>query len=240
MMDATGIAIDSRPDGKYPAMRGVNISISDGSMHVVGADGFRMAVASHPMPGVFDIIIPAKAIPIFSRFAEGPAKVEIIPQENHVSLRGERGNVIASRVTGQFPAWQLAIPKDPPYRAEISVPDLVLAIRRVGLASNNRDTATSPAFSLKLTFLSQESLRIEAKSPEKGEAVEVIDIDCPQLQEEMAIGVAGKQVLDFLSVLETGHILLDFKDPLTGLTFRPKEEFGFEYKYVTMPVALKW
>lgn len=240
MMEATEIAVDTKPDGKFPAMRGLNLSVSEGQMHIVGCDGVRLAAASHPMEGNFEAVVPSKAVTVFSKFAEGPAAVEIIPMENHVCLRGERGNVIASRLVGAFPNWKLAIPKDLLYHAEISVPALVLAIRRVGLASNIRDSATSPAFSLKFTFSTKSTLQIEAKSPEKGEAIETIDVDCPGLEEEMVIGVAGRQVLDFLGILDTGHIFLDFKDPVTGLVFRPKQEFGFQYRYVTMPVALKW
>lgn len=239
MMEATEIAVDNKPDGKFPAMRGLHVSVSKGWLHVVGLDGVRMAVASTPMTGEFTVVVPHKAVLVFEKFSDGPEPVEIIPQENHVSLRGERGNVISRRLVGVFPDWRLAIPQNFVHQADISVPALILAIRRVGLASNIRDSAHSPAFSLKFTFSATE-LKIEGQSPEKGEGTEYIDISCPTLEQEMVIGVAGRQVLDFLSVVQTGHLLLDFRDAVTGLQFKPKDEFGFQYRYITMPVALRW
>lgn len=239
MMEASEIAIDTKPDGKFPAMRGLHVSVSGGWLHIVGCDGVRLAVASHVMEGDINVIIPHKAVTVFGKFADGPDSVELIPQQSQVSLRGPDGNVISRLLVGAFPDWKLAIPQNFLYTAELSVPALILAIRRVGLASNIRDSQHSPAFSLKFTFTSKD-LKLEAQSAEKGEALEYIDIECPGLEGELVVGVAGRQVLDFLAIVHEGHLLLDFRDAVTGLQFRPKQEFGFDYKYITMPVALKW
>lgn len=241
LIEATAFAVDPKPDGKFPAMRGVQVMVKDGSFHMVGCDGVRMAVASIPMGGDFEVVIPSKAIGVFSKFADGPAEVELVPQENQVSLRGERGNIISRRLVGQFPNWQLAMPKDLPFEAQMSATTLTLAIRRAGLAANPHDSAESPAFACKFT-LSESELYIETQSEAHGEGEEHVDISCPGLkgQEPMVIGVAGKQVLDFLKIVTQGDLIMKFKDPDSPLVFAPHGALGYDYKYFTMPCRLKF
>lgn len=241
MILATEFAVDSRPDGKYPAMRGIHATTSNGQLYIVGCDGVRMAIASTLIGGECDVTIPSKAVSVFARFADSPGDVELVPQENQVCLRGERGNVISRRIIGQFPNWELVIPKDLKHHVEMSSASLTTAIRRVGLATSSHDSTDGPAFACKFTITDTEMI-IEARSEGRGEGEEHIDIKCPTLagEEPVIIGVAGKQILDFLKVVNQGNLVMSFKDPDTSLVFTPRGALGFEYKYLTMPCRLKF
>lgn len=241
MIQATEFATDARPDGKYPAMRGLQTVINHGTLYIVGCDGVRMAIAATALDGDCEVIIPSKAISVFARFADGPGDVELVPQENQVCLRGERGNVISRRIIGQFPNWELVIPKDLTHHAEISATGLTMAIRRVGLSTSSHDSSDGPAFACKFTISATEMI-VEARSDGRGEGEEHLDIKCPSLagQEPMVLGVAGKQVLDFLKIVNQGNLQMSFKDADTSLVFRPLGTLGFDYQYLTMPCRLKF
>lgn len=240
MVDATLFAVDSNPDGKYPAMQGLHFAVANGELTLVGCNGVRMAVASTLMEGEADLVIPSKAASIFAKFAEAPGMVEIIPMESHVAMRSERGLVISRLRVGQFPDWRLVMPKDVIHVAELDASDFLLAIRRVGFAANQRDSADAPAITMKCTLSSTEML-LETQSADKGEGKEVVDIKCPTLTNVKVVGLAGRQILDFVSEVENGIIKLQFSADMTApLLFSPKRDFGFVYNYVSMPTRLKF
>jgi DNA polymerase III sliding clamp (beta) subunit (PCNA family) len=135
----------------------------------------------------------------------------------------------------------LVIPTDLQYHAEMSAAALTIAIRRVGLSTSSHDSSEGPAFACKFTISATEMV-IEARSDGRGEGEEHIDIKCPTLagQEPMVVGVAGKQVLDFLKVVNQGDLKMSFKDKDTSLVFRPLGTLGFDYQYLTMPCRLKF
>jgi DNA polymerase-3 subunit beta len=241
MIRATEFAIDSHSDSKFPAMKGIQILVADGNLHMVGCDGMRMGIATVPMNGDFEVVVPARSIGVFSKFANGPGEVEIVPQENQVSLRGENGHVISRRIVGQFPNWQLIVPKEFHHEIIIPIDAFTMAIKRVGLSTNSHDSGAEPAFACKLTISCREMM-VEARSPERGEGLEYVDVQCPGLaqnEDPIVVGIAGKQVLEFLKLLETGTLVMKYK-PSSPIVFVPKTTLGFDYSYLTMPVLLKW
>jgi DNA polymerase III sliding clamp (beta) subunit (PCNA family) len=242
MIEAVDFAVDRKEGGKVPAFKGINLRSIDGNLCVVGCDGKQIAVAKTEFVDDIELTIPFNAASAFSKFARDSAEVDIIAQENHVCVRSELGHVIANKLDSKYPAWQTIIPENVPHSASVSIAELSKVIRRASLSSGAKETENSPAQSVRFTF-GEGELVIEAKDIDSiSDATESIPISCDTLQNFIAMGVAGGQVLDALAVIgaDSDTALLEFSTDKAPLVVRPGKPLPFEYTFVTMPVILKW
>jgi DNA polymerase-3 subunit beta len=79
-------------------------------------------------------------------------------------------------------------------------------------------------------------VEIASSSPEFGEAKEVLMVDYAAAP--VTICFNAQYVLDFLSVVETESISLDFKDEMSQAMLKPLGAGGYDYTYVIMPMRI--
>ena len=79
-------------------------------------------------------------------------------------------------------------------------------------------------------------VEITSSSPEVGEASEVLAVE----YEGEALGICfnAQYLLDFLGVVETDNVGLDFKDELSQAVLSPVANDGYDYTYVIMPMRV--
>ncbi len=79
-------------------------------------------------------------------------------------------------------------------------------------------------------------VEIASSSPEFGEAKEliVVEYDGPPV----TICFNAQYVLDFLSVVETDSVGLEFKDEMSQAVMKPVGAEGYDYTYVIMPMRV--
>jgi DNA polymerase-3 subunit beta len=84
--------------------------------------------------------------------------------------------------------------------------------------------------------MGKDQVEITSSTPEVGEAHEVIPVDYGG--EAMQICFNADYVDNFLGVVETESVQLEFKDEMSQAVVKPIGADGYEYTYVIMPMRI--
>jgi DNA polymerase-3 subunit beta len=209
------------------------------SMSLVSTDGHRLAlitVAREKAKGKGKgaeeerVILPRKTLLELGRLlSEGDGDIRYERGENHLFFDIGGRLLISRMIDGQFPAFERVIPKSNDKRIEFDRDRLTSAVKRVALLSNERSRAVK-------FQIDKGKVEIASSSPEFGEAKEIIivEYDGPPV----TICFNAQYVLDFLSVVETDSVGLEFKDEMSQAVMKPVGAEGYDYTYVIMPMRV--
>lgn len=230
-INRTIFAITSE-ESRY-SLNGAKFEISDKGVRMVATDGHRLSFIEKP--GKFgdlklDVLIPKKTLAELSRLsAESEDSFEFGHDENHLFFKvGKR--VLSSRtLSGQFPNYELVLPKDNDQAFTIESARVSSAIRRVALMADERSHA--------IRFeISANEIHISSQAAEHGEAGEHLPIDYSG--PEITVGFNAQYLLDFFGVIQEGDVRFEFKDGNSQVQLRPASEADFDFKYIVMPMRL--
>jgi DNA polymerase III subunit beta len=236
MVAKTHFAITGE-DTRY-FLNGALFILTPASMTLVATDGHRLALVAVPRDagksaGEVEedrVILPRKTLMELGRLvAEGEGDITYERGENHLFFEVGGRLLISRMIDGQFPAFERVIPKSNDKRVEFDRDRLTSAVRRVALLSNERSRAVK--FSL-----DKNRIEITSSSPEFGEAKEVLVVDYTAAP--MTICFNAQYVLDFLGVVETDTVALEFKDEMSQAVMKPVGAEGYDYTYVIMPMRI--
>jgi DNA polymerase III subunit beta len=236
MIDRTQFAITGEDTRYY--LNGALFIIRGDSLDLVATDGHRLAYVSVPREKVKGrkgddetrVILPRKTLAELGRLlAEGDGDVEFEKGENHLFFTVGGRLLISRMIDGQFPAFERVIPKTNDKRVEFERDRLTSAVKRVALLSNERSRAVR-------FQMDAGKVEITSSSPEFGEAHEVLMVDYagPSVQ----VCFNAQYVLDFLGVVETESVVLEFKDEMSQAVMKPLGAEGYDYTYVIMPMRI--
>jgi DNA polymerase-3 subunit beta len=209
------------------------------AMSLVSTDGHRLAFISVPRdkakskaktPDEERVILPRKTLLELGRLlSEGEGDIQYERGENHLFFEVGGRLLISRMIDGQFPAFERVIPKGNDKRVEFDRDRLTSAVKRVALLSNERSRAVK--FSM-----DKGKVEIASSSPEFGEAKEVLMVEYSAAP--VTICFNAQYVLDFLSVVETDSVGLEFKDEMSQAVMKPIGADGYDYTYVIMPMRV--
>ena len=231
MISHTRFAITSE-DTRY-FLNGAQLVLQPDSMSMVATDGHRLAfVRIHASPGAGakgEVLLPRKTLNEVARLVDGADAIEFSEGENHLFFRAGSRLLISRRIDANFPAYERVIPKTNDKRIEFDRDRLAAAVRRVRLLSNERSKAVK-------FVIGRDQVDITSSTPEVGEAHEVlaVDYDGGALQ----ICFNADYVDNFLSVVETEAVQLEFKDEMSQAVVKPIGAEGYDYTYVIMPMRI--
>ena len=160
---------------------------------------------------------------------DGGDAVEFSQGENHLFFRAGGRLLISGRSTRTFPAYERVIPKTNDKKIEFDRDRLSSAVRRVRLLSNERSKAVK-------FVIGKDQVEITSSTPEVGEAHEVIPVE--YAGDAMQICFNADYVDNFLAVVETEAIQLEFKDEMSQAVVKPIGAEGYDYTYVIMPMRV--
>jgi DNA polymerase-3 subunit beta len=176
------------------------------------------------------VILPRKTLLELGRLlSEGEGEILYERGENHLFFSIGGRLLISRMIDGQFPAFERVIPKSNDKRVEFDRDRLTSAVRRVALLSNERSRA------VKFT-MDKGKVEIASSSPEFGEAKEVLMVEYTDTP--VTICFNAQYVLDFLGVVETDSVALEFKDEMSQAVMKPIGAEGYDYTYVIMPMRV--
>ncbi len=231
MISHTRFAITSE-DTRY-FLNGAQLVLRPDSMSMVATDGHRLAFISvQESPGKnvkTDVLLPRKTLNEVARLIDGGAAVEFSQGENHLFFRADGRLLISRKIDANFPAYERVIPKTNDKHIEFDRDRLAAAVRRVRLLSNERSKAVKFA-------LGKDQVEITSSTPEVGEAHEVLAVDYGG--SAMQICFNADYVDNFLNVVETENVRLEFKDEVSQAVVKPIGADGYEYVYVIMPMRI--
>ena len=219
------------------------------SMSLVSTDGHRLALITVPRDktkgkapekGKDDkakaedevrVILPRKTLMELGRLlAEGgDGDIQFERGENHLFFEVSGRLLISRMIDGQFPAFERVIPKGNDKRIDFDRDRLTSAVKRVALLSNERSRAVK-------FQIDKGKVEIASSSPEFGEAKEVLMVDYAGTP--VTICFNAQYVLDFLGVVETDSVGLEFKDEMSQAVMKPIGADGYDYTYVIMPMRV--
>jgi DNA polymerase-3 subunit beta len=231
MIAQTRFAITSE-DTRY-FLNGAQLVLQTDSMSLVATDGHRLAfVRVHEAPGAStktEVLLPRKTLNEIARLIEGEEQVAFSQGENHLFFRAGSRLLISRKIDANFPAYERVIPKNNDKSIEFDRDRLSAAVRRVRLLSNERSKAVK-------FVMGQDQVEITSSTPEVGEAHEVLPVE--YRGSAMQICFNADYVDNFLAVVETEQVQLEFRDEMSQAVMKPVGAEGYEYTYVIMPMRV--
>ncbi len=217
------------------ALNGALMLIKSGRLTLVSTDGHRLAMISCNLGSAITgeelkVLIPKKTLVELSRLAvEDLASVEFSSSENHLFFKLGKRLLVSRLLTGQFPNYEMVIPRDNDKRPMLKRQDFVNALKRVSVMADEQSHAIR--FSIK-----EGQLDVSSPSSDVGEAKETLPAEYagPPLE----IGFNAQYLLDFLIGLDSEEVVVELRDGETQGLLKPRSETAYSYQYVVMPMKL--
>ncbi len=234
-IDRTIFAI-TLEESRY-TLSGAKFMLNKSGATMVTTDGHRLAFIERkdlgetaPKEGL-DVLIPRKTLAELTKLMSGSeGEVGLGADENHIYFEVGPRLLISRTLAGQFPNYEMVMPKGNDKKAEFDSVLLGQAVRRVALMADDR------SHSIRL-HLTPGGLQISSQTAEEGEARESVATDYSG--EETEIGFNAAYLQDFLSVVGNGSVFFEFKDGNSQAQLRPASDDGYDYRYVVMPMRLQ-
>ncbi|MEZ5345659.1 MAG: DNA polymerase III subunit beta [Pyrinomonadaceae bacterium] len=240
-------------------LSGAKFMIQEGSARMVTTDGHRLAFIERPLStaleSTMDTLIPKKALIELTKISrETDSDISFGEDENHIFFEVDGRLLMTRKLSGNFPNYEMVIPKDNDKTAIFDSGELKMAVDRVALMADERTR------SIRLTIREGE-IEVTAQSSEEGEGKEQIPADYNG--EEVTLGFNSQYLQEFLNIVastemeateteketdgekvkvkETGakpKIAFEFKDSngSTQMSFAGDTEY--DYKYIVMPLRI--
>jgi DNA polymerase III subunit beta len=234
LIDRTIFAI-TLEESRY-TLSGAKFMLDKSGAKMVTTDGHRLAYVERKDLGAgaasedIDVLIPRKTLAELTKLTSSfEGEIGLGADENHIYFEVGPRLLISRTLTGQFPNYEMVMPKTNDKKAEFDSVSLGQAIRRVALMADDRSHAVR--FHLK-----PGSLDISAQTAEEGDARETVTTEYDG--DETEIGFNAAYLQDFLNVLSDGNVSFEFKDGNSQAQLRPASDDGYDYRYVVMPMRL--
>jgi DNA polymerase-3 subunit beta len=177
-----------------------------------------------------DTLIPRKTLAELTKLTAGfEGDINLGLDNNHIFFEVGPRLLVSRMLYGQFPNYDMVMPKNNDKSIQFDCGLLNQAVRRVALMSDERSHAIR-------FHLEPNQLVISSQSAEEGEASETIQAEYSG--EETDIGFNAQYLQDFLNVIGEGAIAFEFKDGNSQAQLRPAQGGDYDYKYVVMPMRL--
>jgi DNA polymerase-3 subunit beta len=227
---------------------------------MVTTDGHRLAFIQKNLDASaqaenMDALIPKKALMELVKISrDSSAEVSFGEDPNHIYFEVNGRLLITRKLSGNFPNYEMVIPKDNDKTVTFDSDEMKNALRRVSLMADERTR------SVKITIRTGE-IEIGAQSSEEGEASEKVTAD--YTGDEVQIGFNSQYLQEFLNVVsaaesseaapeqetdgetvrvkESGgkpRIAFEFKDGNAQTQMRVAGDTAYDYKYIVMPLRI--
>lgn len=215
------------------ALNGAKMEISENRMRMIATDGHRLSFIEKQLDFgnvKLDILIPKKTLAELSRFClETNETVDFGHKDNYLFFKVGNRLLVSRTLTGQFPNYELVLPKENNNRIVVNGPQVALAVKRVALMADERSHA--------IRFdIDDGQINVTSQSSEIGEAGESLPADYSG--PSLAIGFNAQYLLDFFNVIQDEKVLFDFKDGNSQVQIMSNNDPEYDFRYIVMPMRL--
>ena len=242
------VAVAAGRDDTLPMLTGVRLEIEGTKLTLAATDRYRLAVRElewQPQdPGAegVQVLVPARTLHDAARSLAGSETLTIAlaaggSGEGIIGFTGTAGGRSSRSTTrlldATFPPYRSLLPTEHAAAAEVAVPALVEAVKRVALVAE-RSAPVRMAFDHKLVELSAGG---DGSSPDSGRADEQLEVDYEG--DPLTTAFNPQFLLDGLTSLGTGSARMLFTSANKPVVLRPEQgEGAADYTYLIMPVRL--
>ncbi len=232
MIESTIYAI-TQEESRY-SLGGAKVEINTKGMRMVTTDGHRLALVDNKeitSKEAVEILIPRKALAELSKVANTQdGSMTFSSEENHIYFHIGSRTLISRLIYGQFPNYEMVIPKENNHILTTSATAFREAIKRIALMAEERSHA------IKLE-IKQNEIRISAQSPEEGEAAETVPAEYEG--DEITIGFNSNYLLDYCRLFQNGTaIKMELKDANSQIRLQPAQSTDTTPVAIVMPLKL--
>lgn len=252
-------------------LSGAKFIFGDGIARMVTTDGHRLAFIEKTVvsggESKMDTLIPKKALLELVKISRSfRGDISFGEDQNHIYFEADGRLLITRKLSGNFPNYEMVMPRDNDKRVEFDLVVMKNAVRRISLMSDERNR------SIRMSVRDGE-VEITAQSSEEGEGVEVVPADYSG--EETILGFNHLYLQEFLNNInvaensaeevvnspekeagvnsaegvntaaarakESGkptRISFEFKDSNAATQMRIAGETDYDYKYIVMPLRI--
>jgi DNA polymerase-3 subunit beta len=222
----------TQEESRY-SLNGALLVLAPQEIRMVATDGHRLSLVSKAaaFEGVdteIRALVPRKTLlEILKLIGDQELLVGFGRDENHLFFTVGNRRLVSRVLAGQFPNYEMVVPRDNDRNVMASTKALLEAIRRAAVMSDEKLKAVR--FSA-----TPGSLELTASSADAGEAREVIPVEFEGSKVE--IGFNPQYLLDFLGVCGSETVILALKDGDTQGMMKPAAGSEFDYQYIVMPM----
>jgi DNA polymerase-3 subunit beta len=233
-IDRTIFAI-TQEESRY-TLSGAKFILDKSGAKMVTTDGHRLAYISRQDLGknasddALDALIPRKTLAELTKLtASYEGEIGLGADDNHIYFEVGPRLLVSRMLSGQFPNYEMVMPKGNDKSVVFDSMQLNQAIRRVALMADDRSHAIR-------FHLVPNQLQITSQNAEEGEARETVATEYSGVETE--IGFNAQYLQDFLNVVGEGQVAFEFKDGNSQAQLRPAADADYDYKYVVMPMRI--
>ncbi len=221
-------------DNLKPVYNGIYlVSDSQNRITLVATDSRRLAIISRDIENTIDlgdgIIIPLKTVNELFRLLAIDNTCTFSITSNQCFFKINHTEIMSRVIDGKFPNYKQVIPKEYEMTATVQTGKFLESLRRAMIFTRE------PTNKVVLHF-SKDSLTIEAKTPDLGEAEEEIPIES-DAKEDISIGVNAQFLLESLREMESNSIAVGITGQMSPITITPDNDK--DYISIIMPIKVK-
>lgn len=186
-----------------PMLTALNITGENNKLTALALDAARFSKKEIDIqiPNNFIANIPAKTISEIIRMFENAENIDVVVNERKMFFKFNNTIVSSNLLNGEYPNVKNILPKGFSYSLEVNANELALAIDRVSLLCNEKNT-------VKLV-MSPEEVEISSTTSEVGSATEKLN-NFQFNGDRLEILFNGSFVLDAIKALKCDDIILQF------------------------------
>jgi DNA polymerase-3 subunit beta len=181
-------------------LSGAKFIIADGKAKMVTTDGHRLAYVERAIDdkdAAIDTLVPRKALLELVKLARRDGEIAFGEDQNHIYFETEGRLLITRKLSGQFPNYEMVMPKDNDKSVTFDLEEMRGAVRRMSLIADERNR------SIRL-IIREGEVEVTAQSSEEGEGREVVPADYKG--EEIQLGFNWQYLFEFLTNAATGDM----------------------------------
>ena len=214
-------------------LNGTLLEAEGNTVKLVSTDGHRLSYIKNENPKIVEkkinVIIPQKTTSELLKLVEDDNEDVLFSiYENHAVFKKKKFVLVSRVIDGQFPNYEVVLPKNNDKRVILNKDVLIHALKRVSLLSDEKSKMVK--FNIE-----KDNIELLSDTAGIGEAKEKVDVKYKG--EGLSIGLNARYILDIMSAVDSNEIILDIKDSVSPTLFMQMNDEN--YKCVIMPMRLQ-
>jgi len=235
------VAFAAATDESRPVLTGVLARLSDSTLTLAAADGFRLSVCRAEVgPGArqpIGAIIPARALQELARVStdqQEPIQMTVSSNRSQVFFHMTDIDLVSQLVEGSFPDYNAIIPKAHNTRTVVNTAEFLKAVQIASFFS--RDAANIVKLEIEAPAeTGGGQLSITGTSADLGDNVSQIDASIDGQSAKIAFN--AKYLIDVLGVIDAAQVALETTGPSSPGVIRPVGSDDFVHVIMPMHIA---
>lgn len=236
------VVFSAATDDSRPALTGVNVDITEDSLTLAAADGFRMSVERTELrDGPADevsCIVPARTMSELQRMLTDPSgEVEFTITDARTQALFRLANIelVTQLVQGTFPDYEKIMPVSHTTKANIDLHRMVQAARAASVFARDGSGIIRLVMSPGANG-DEGSISVSSRAEEMGDNKGVVTARVEG--DESKIAFNSRFLMDVLNVIRGDDVILETTTPSSPGLFRSDKLAG--YSHVIMPMYVQW